>query len=222
VSTDVTTGPPRARRHRRRTRAESREANRQALLRAARELIVEVGYASAQLEEIAERAGLTKGAIYSIFGGKLELLRAVVDAHAHDVLPLLEVEFDAPASVTADELIDHLVRSYLSFLDRSDTARLLAFELDLSGLALRDEPTLALMLGHEQALASRLADALTGRGRRDGRPLSGAHAAIAADLVLGALAGLGQRLVTSPWMTRDPDVIADALVRLLPDGRVRA
>jgi AcrR family transcriptional regulator len=203
---------------RRRTRAESRADNRRALLAAARELIVEVGYAGAQLDEIAERAGLTKGAIYSIFGGKLELLRAVVDAHARQVLPLLEWEFDLPPTVTAEELLERLVRGYLAFLDREDTERLLAFELDLNGLAMRDAATRTLVVGHERAFAGRLTAALAGRGRRQGPALGEQAAADAADLFLGALGGVGQRMVTARWMTRDPDVIVPALVRLLPSG----
>ena len=183
---------------------------------AARALIVEVGYANAQLEEIAERAGLTKGAIYSIFGGKRELLRAVVDEHARDVFPLLDWSFDADATVTAEDLIEHLVAKYLAFLDRPGTTRLLAFEVDLNGLALRDPDILALVLAHEQSMAQRLAGAIAGRDRRDGPVMSAAAAAVAADMLLGALGGIGQRLVTSPWMARDPKTIAAAIGRLLP------
>ena len=200
----------------RRTRAQSREDNRRALLDAARELIVEVGYASAQVDQIAERAGLTKGAIYSIFGGKLELLRAVVDEHARTVMPLLNWQFDQPVNVTAEALVEQLTRNYLVFLDTHETRSLLAFELDLTGLALRDPATLAVVQGHEHTLVARLADALTGRERRAGAPLDDDSAAVAADLVLGALGGIGQRLVTSPWMSRDPDALAAAVVRLLP------
>lgn len=207
---------------RRRSRAESREDNRKALLSAARELIVEVGYASAQLDEIAERAGLTKGAIYSIFGGKLELLRAVVDAHAREVLPLLEWEFDVAPTVTTEDLLERMVRNYLAFLEREDTERLLAFEVDVNGLAMRDAATRALVIGHERAFAARLAAAFTGRRRRKGKRLDARSAADAADLVLGALGGIGQRMVTAPWMTRDADVIVAAIVRLLPAGPANA
>ena len=55
---------------RRRTRAETKEHNRQALLEAAREHDDRDGYRDTLLDEVAEDAGLTKGAIYSIFGGK--------------------------------------------------------------------------------------------------------------------------------------------------------
>ena len=201
----------------RRSRAQSRADNRQALLAAARELIVEVGYAGAQLDEIADRAGLTKGAIYSIFGGKLELLRALVEEHATAIVPELDLDLDASGTLTAEDLLDRLVRSYLRLLDRKDTKRLLAFELDLGGLALRDPATLDAVLVREKTLADRLAEALTGRPRRSGVPLSAEQAAIAADLVLGSIAGLGQRLVTAHWMSRDADLIAAAVVRLLPE-----
>jgi AcrR family transcriptional regulator len=214
--------PPPTRTTRRRSRAEVRADNRQALLEAARELIVEIGYNAAQLDQIAERAGLTKGAIYSIFGGKLELLRAVVVEHAEQVMPLLDWQFDQPATVTAEEVVAGLARNYLGYLDSHDTRRMLAFEVDLTGLALRDAPTLEVVVTHERALATRCADALTGRVRRTGAPMQRAIAEVAADLVLGALAGLGQRLTTSPWMTRDPDVLAAAMVRLLPTDDVDA
>lgn len=206
----------------RRTRSEAREDNRRALLTAARELIVEVGYAAAQLDEIADRAGLTKGAIYSIFGGKLELLRAVVDEHAEQMRPILELQFVWEPTTTAEDVVTDLVLIYLDFIERQDATRLLAFELDLAGLALRDEATLDLVNGHERSAASRLAAALTGRRRRSGVPLDRDEAALAADLVLGALGGVGQRLVTADWMTRDAQAVAAAIVRLLPPGRASA
>lgn len=214
MSTETLEEPKAARR--RRSRSEARADNRRALLAAARELIVDVGYANAQLDEIAERAGLTKGAIYSIFGGKLELLRGVVDEHAEQMRPILELQFDVDPSTTAEDLVRDLVLSYLDFMDRQDATRLLAFELDLAGLALRDSTTLQLVLGHERALAERVAQALTGRRRDRGKPLTPSEAAFTADVVLGALGGLGQRLVTANWMGRDAAAIADAIVRLLP------
>ena len=199
----------------RRTRAESRADNRAALLRAAGELIVEVGYASAQLDEIAARAGLTKGAIYSIFGGKLELLRELVDEHARQVLPLIGLDLTPSARHTADDVVTELARAYVAFCRRDDARAVLAFELDLAGLALRDQPTLDAILLHERAQAEQLAAALAGRRRRNGRALSTAQADVAADLILGALGGFGQRSVTMPSVARDPEVVARALLALV-------
>jgi len=62
-----------------RTKAAQREATTAALLKAARELFAERGYAAVGTEEIVQRAGVTRGALYHHFrGGKEELFRAVL------------------------------------------------------------------------------------------------------------------------------------------------
>jgi AcrR family transcriptional regulator len=62
-----------------RTKAEQREATTAALIDAARELFADRGYANVGTEEIVQRAGVTRGALYHHFrGGKEELFRAVV------------------------------------------------------------------------------------------------------------------------------------------------
>jgi AcrR family transcriptional regulator len=65
--------------HGRRTQAQRSAATRAALLDAARALFTEHGYAGAGREEIARRAGVTRGALYHHFGTKQELFRAVVE-----------------------------------------------------------------------------------------------------------------------------------------------
>jgi AcrR family transcriptional regulator len=54
-------------------RAESQVQTRQALLNAAVEVFGEHGLHGATLDDVASRAGLTKGAVYSNFGSKEEL-----------------------------------------------------------------------------------------------------------------------------------------------------
>ena len=62
-----------------RTKAAQREATTAALIDAARDLFAERGYANVGTEEIVQRAGVTRGALYHHFrGGKEELFRAVV------------------------------------------------------------------------------------------------------------------------------------------------
>ena len=63
------------------TRAQQQERTRAAVLAAAREEFAECGYADAKVDRIAERAELTRGAVYSNFPGKRALYLAVlVDA----------------------------------------------------------------------------------------------------------------------------------------------
>ena len=55
------------------------EATRQKILDAAIDLFSEVGYASARLGEIIERAGMTKGALYHHFDSKEALATAIIE-----------------------------------------------------------------------------------------------------------------------------------------------
>jgi AcrR family transcriptional regulator len=62
-----------------RTKAAQREATTAALIGAARVLFAERGYTGVGTEEIVQRAGVTRGALYHHFrGGKEDLFRAVL------------------------------------------------------------------------------------------------------------------------------------------------
>lgn len=62
-----------------RRQAERSEATRGELIRVARELFAEPGYAATSIEDIAERAGVTKGALYHHFRNKRDLFQAVFE-----------------------------------------------------------------------------------------------------------------------------------------------
>ena len=62
------------------TRAESKERTRQRLLAEAQRLFRERGYAATSLEQIAEAAEVTKGAIYGHFASKEDLLLSAIEA----------------------------------------------------------------------------------------------------------------------------------------------
>lgn len=79
------------------------------LLQAALELFAEKGYSATRSEEIAKRAGVSKGTLFLYFGTKEELFEAVVK---HAVVPVLH---DAQAlaknfSGSASELITTLIK----------------------------------------------------------------------------------------------------------------
>jgi AcrR family transcriptional regulator len=71
-----------------------RELTRQALVESATELFAQRGFHAASLDEIAEAAGFTRGAIYSNFDSKEELFLAVLEKHVSEQLssfaPLIE------------------------------------------------------------------------------------------------------------------------------------
>jgi AcrR family transcriptional regulator len=64
---------------RRLTREESAAQTRRRLLEAAESLFVERGFHSASLEAVADRAGFSKGAVYSRFDSKADLFLALLD-----------------------------------------------------------------------------------------------------------------------------------------------
>jgi AcrR family transcriptional regulator len=66
---------------RRLTRTEQREKTRMCLVEAATKVFSRRGYDKASLDEVAEEAGFTKGAVYSNFKGKEDLFLATIDAH---------------------------------------------------------------------------------------------------------------------------------------------
>ena len=79
---------PGVRKRGRLTRPERKEQTRGDLLAAARSVFERHGFHRASLEQIAEEAGYTKGAVYSHFpGGKDELFLAVLDRHIDERVP---------------------------------------------------------------------------------------------------------------------------------------
>lgn len=67
---------------RRLTRAESKEQTRRRLLDAAAHTFARKGYAGASVEEVAEAAGFSAGAVYSNFANKEELFSALMTDRA--------------------------------------------------------------------------------------------------------------------------------------------
>ena len=77
------------------------DATRLALLSAARELFGEQGYAATSIEEVAGRAGVTKGAVYHHFGGKSELFQDVYEQVMREVSDHVVSRFNEPDHWTA-------------------------------------------------------------------------------------------------------------------------
>ncbi|MFI4975514.1 MAG: TetR/AcrR family transcriptional regulator [Caulobacterales bacterium] len=65
-----------------------RERTRAALIAATLEVVAEKGFAGASLDAIAARAGMTKGAIYSNFAGRGELLLAAMGSKGLTLSPV--------------------------------------------------------------------------------------------------------------------------------------
>jgi AcrR family transcriptional regulator len=113
-------------RHTRRTQAERRASTRAALVAAARELFTERGFAGAGREEIVQRAGVTRGAMYHHFASKEDLFRTVYEEIEGELSEQI-----ATAAVGATGPVESLRAGVLAFLDaasRPDVRRVVLLD----------------------------------------------------------------------------------------------
>ena len=88
-----------------------KDARPQELLAAAMDLFVERGFASTRLEDVARRAGVSKGTLYLYFENKEELFKAVVRTSIVPVIGEAELsiaEFDGHSA----ELLKNVIHSW--------------------------------------------------------------------------------------------------------------
>jgi AcrR family transcriptional regulator len=108
-----------------------RSARRKQLLAAAQEVFVANGYHGAAMDDIAERAGVSKPVLYQHFPGKRELYLALLDTQT---ATLADAVVRALATTDDNQQRIHAVLSaYFAFVDRDeqDGAFRLIFESDL-------------------------------------------------------------------------------------------
>lgn len=97
------------------TRDQQRYRTRERLLSSALEVFEARGYAESSLEEIAERAGYTRKAVYSNFSGKSELLLELVERRFKSHIDRIEALLDedtSPERKTID--VGSMFADYLS------------------------------------------------------------------------------------------------------------
>ncbi len=86
---------------RRRPKGDKRARTRAKLLEAARELTRQKGYENTTMEDIAHRAGMTTGAIYSNFRNREELFIALSEAYWPPIKPSVTPGSDFPEILRA-------------------------------------------------------------------------------------------------------------------------
>jgi AcrR family transcriptional regulator len=198
----------------RRTEAEA-QATRVALRQAALSVFAERGYAAARLEEIAERAGLTRGALYHHYGGKAGLYTAVVGETWQEVAGPVFAELDGDGPPL--ERLERFLVAYVRGIDEVPRFREL-----LAVVTLGTEVLPELEAGLEEkrrALELWLAELerLMAEAKRRGElrgDLRPRHAALA---VLCFLNGVSTTAATTPGLV-SPRVHARPLARVAIEG----
>ncbi|HEX5829034.1 MAG TPA: TetR family transcriptional regulator [Candidatus Limnocylindrales bacterium] len=194
-------------------RSARREATRQRVLDAARVAFAEKGVFGATIEDICDAGGFTRGAVYSSFADKDDVLNAVIEreheallAHITGSIGLVEREVAAAGSLeaAATSLVNRIVRTIP--LDRQVT--LIATELEI--MAVRRPDLSASFLEVNNAFRERLAEFLVAALARVGRepvadPLD----------IIDAVKAIGERSVRRALIEgpdADPDSLSEAIL----------
>jgi AcrR family transcriptional regulator len=107
-----------------------RPARRRQLLGAAQEVFVAQGYHAAAMDEIAERAGVSKPVLYQHFPGKLDLYLALLDESAEELVGIVR---EALSSTTDNkQRVPATFQAFFDYVSGSGEAFRLVFESDLS------------------------------------------------------------------------------------------
>lgn len=183
-----------------------REARRAQLLDAALAVFVESGYHAAGMDEIADRAGVSKPVLYQHFPSKLELYLALLDTACDE---LIEAVVTALRSTEDNaERVLATVQAYLAYVGRTGSPYRLVFESDLL-----QEPRVAERIRRVEAVTSEaIADVV---GTITG--LRGEEARLVACGVVGS-AQTGARTWISSGATIDDERAAQLLAGMVWRG----
>lgn len=122
-----------------------RSARREQLLAAAQDVFVAHGYHAAAMDDIAERAGVSKPVLYQHFPGKLELYLALLDMHCDAFADNIRAAMTATTNAGRVRAAMH---AYFDFVSHESEAFRLVFESDL-----RNEPSVRASLDRMERVA---------------------------------------------------------------------
>ena len=121
------------------------QERREQLLDVGRAVFAERGFDAATVEEIAERARVSKPIVYTHFGGKEGLFAVVVDREVQQLLSRITTALDAPHP---REALDRAAEAFLSYVEE---------EQDGFRILVRDAPAAATRTGTYASLIGDIA-----------------------------------------------------------------
>ena len=107
-----------------------RDERRALLLSAALEVFTAAGYHSAVMDEIADRANVSKPVLYQHFPSKLELYLAVLDLHIDSLV--FAIQKAIASNRENSSRVAATVEAYFGFIDSEGEAFRLLFESDMN------------------------------------------------------------------------------------------
>ncbi|GAA1481156.1 TetR/AcrR family transcriptional regulator [Gordonia sinesedis] len=196
------------------TRAERQAATRSDILAVARRRFLDQGYAATSLDDIAEEAGYSKGAVYSNFRDKPTLCRAVLESVHEEKLG------EVVAIAEGDTTIEARLEVLEQWLERTvGDVGWTMLELEFAVLSRRN-PELADMItnlhvGMHATVVETLGTVVGGTGDPAGPSLDAI-----ADMILATTIGLGVQRAVDPSVSIEPAITAirGVAAALIPTG----
>jgi AcrR family transcriptional regulator len=192
-------------RPRRLSRTERKAATREQLLEAAGRVFARKGYGGASVDDIAEEAGFTVGALYSNFPSKQDLFLAAFERHCDQDLAQLQTIMRGRG--TLQQRLEAYSGQFVELTEEHRQWWLLSTELWL--YAQRNPDARARMAVLQRKTRAIVADALQREADRQGRPLQAPASELAAAVIALWRGLLQQRML-------DPEAVsAAALIRAI-------
>jgi AcrR family transcriptional regulator len=148
-------------------RSEKKALTRGSLIEAAARAFPRGGYHGTSVEQIAEEAGFSKGAVYSNFESKEDLFLAVFTQYIRKNLAITEQQVSADRPI--DDQARESARIYTSRADENREWRILFMEFWVA--AARDPELRQKVAGHYEEFRSEVAELLQRRAREQGIPI---------------------------------------------------
>jgi len=186
-------------------RARKTRKTRQSLCRHASAVFAEKGYSEASIDEIVQRAGVTKGALYHHFPDKLQLYRSVVQDMAQGLVSTIEAA--AESQPDPWHRLEAMCNAYLDACQNSDVQRVLVVDAPVvlgwkSWCDINNDTSTG-------ALASCLRDAMAA-GQIDEQSSENL-----AQLISGSLNVAARVIVESPRISEARTTVSHSMERLL-------
>jgi AcrR family transcriptional regulator len=175
-----------------------RSARRAQLLGVALDVFAEAGYHAASMDDIADRAGVSKPVLYQHFPGKLDLYLALLESSTEIVINGVKAALDSTHENR--RRVQATMELWYDYVADSRAAFRLVFEADLSS----DPRVRALVERVTEESAHAIAEVI-----REDTNLSPA----ASHLLAAGLVGIGHVSARS-WMSSDSELSRDEAVQL--------
>lgn len=184
------------------------QQSRRSLLEAAITVFARQGVAATTLQNIADEAGLTRGAIYTHFRGKDELLRALLE---EQVLPL---ERQLPADIGLEDAWHRLHEALEETLADSNCRRLCEILFHKSERVHADAPTQLRLKQLKENFRSQLTDVLN-RSIQTGELSTQLDVAAAGQMLCACVRGIVFESLEKPAHENSIPALLDSLLHML-------